>query len=113
MIAGRPVAAFRRECGLTQAQLAKAMRWSVRQVQLVEAGTSDLDRHLRPLAALFSRRLGRPVTAAYDLLGVPDTRRAKFVLLPSGSHGAPGDPLCGNDGAMVRAGRAGRTAGHP
>lgn len=109
----RPVAVFRRECGLTQAQVARAMHWSLRQVQRIEAGAGDLERHLRPLAAFFSRRLGREVTAAYDLLGVPDTRRAKFVLLPNGSHGAPGDPLRGSGGATVRAGLAGRTAGHP
>jgi hypothetical protein len=110
----RPVAHFRERCGWTQAECARRVRprWSVRQQARIEAGHGDLDRHLRPLARLFSATLGEEVTACYDLLGVPDTRRAKLTLI-HGTDGAPGRSAHENCGAAARAGSAaGRASLH-
>lgn len=109
-----PVGAVRKECGLTQERCAKLMRWSLTTQARIERGRGDLDRHLRPLARLFTRLLGRVVTACYDLLGVPDPRRGAHTIIPfpqSGTNDAPGPSTRGNVGATARAGQRPRRVG--
>lgn len=92
-----PIAALRREAGLSRAECARAMRLTEASYARFERGElperrRDLVALCVPLARLLAQRLGRPVSAQWDLCGhaQPITGSNGRAAAPSGKRGRSG-----------------------
>lgn len=70
-----PIATVRKECGLTQREMARRLCLCLRTYQHLEAGGGEYGL-VAACAAIFSAHLGRPVSAQWTLHGVPDPHLA-------------------------------------
>lgn len=77
-----PIGLVRKACGLTQAQVARRLYVSVRTYQRIEAGGGTFE-DVAQIAAIFAAILGRPVSAMYELHGLPTPPAREPARLPA------------------------------